>query len=292
MEIIRLIRPWQWVKNLFVFLPMFFAGRITDFQCWKESFAVFIAVSLIASAIYCVNDVVDVEENRRHPRKRQRPVAKGTISKTYALYISAALAVLGFGSLFIFMAPPQLLPVALLLSGYYLMNLAYCLRLKRMAIVDVFCISTGFVLRVFAGGEACGIWVSPWLICLTFLLTLFLAFAKRRDDLIVHIQSGMSVRRSSQSYNLQFMNMTLGLLGAITMVCYILYTVQPDVEQRLGSQWVYLTSIFVLAGILRYLQIAIVDEKSGDPTAILLKDRFIQGCAVGWVLSYMIILYL
>lgn len=285
------MRPWQWVKNLFVFLPMFFAGQMGVVSYWGLSVVVFLAMSLVASSIYCINDIVDVEENRRHPRKCCRPVAKGSVSKTQAAWVAAILVVVGLGLPFIALPSAVFMVVTALMMGYWLMNIAYCLWLKRIAIVDVFCISIGFVLRVFIGGYACSIWVSPWLICLTFLLTLFLAFAKRRDDLIVGEREGIAVRKSSAAYNLPFMNMTLGLLGAITMVCYILYTVQPDVEERLGTSWVYLTSIFVLAGILRYLQVAIVAEKAGDPTLIMLRDRFIQGCLLGWILSYMLIIY-
>lgn len=292
MEIVRLMRPWQWVKNLFIFLPMFFAGQLGEIGYWFSLSWVFLAMSLVASSIYCINDIVDVEENKRHPRKRDRPVAKGSVSKTQAACTSAVLVVGGTGLIFLTLPSMIAVSVAVLMMGYWVMNVAYCLWLKRIAIVDVFCISVGFVLRVLIGGYACSIWVSPWLICLTFLLTLFLAFAKRREDLIISAKDGVSVRKSSASYNLPFMDMTLGLLGAITMVCYILYTMQPEVEARLATEWVYLTSIFVLAGILRYLQLAIVREEAGDPTEVMLTDRFIQGCVLLWILSYAMILYL
>ncbi len=292
MEVLRLLRPWQWVKNLFVFLPMFFGRRMGDWDCWVASLVVFCAMCLVASAIYCLNDIVDVDENRMHPRKRFRPVAKGSVTCKQAAFVSVALVVVGIGIVFALSPLAHALDVVAIIAAYYFMNVAYCLRLKRIAIVDVFCIAVGFVLRIFAGGVACGIWISPWLVCLAFLLTLFLGFAKRRDDVLIQQQQGATVRSNAVSYNLPFMNQTLGLLGAITVVCYILYTVQPEVEARLGTQWIYLTSVFVLAGILRYLQIAIVDEKAGDPTSILLKDRFIQACVLCWSLSYLAIIYL
>ncbi len=291
MEIIRLMRPWQWVKNLFVFLPMFFSGHMGDRECWAVSLIGFCSMCMVASSIYCLNDIVDVEENRNHPRKRFRPVAKGSVSVRLASIVSLLLTVGGFAILFMLPSLSIALKALAIVGSYYVMNCAYCLFLKRIAIVDVLCISTGFVLRIFVGGTVCGIWISPWLVCLTFLLTLFLAFAKRRDDILLQTQKCMTVRKSAGQYNMSFMNQTLGLLGAITVVCYILYTVQPEVEDRLGTEWVYLTSVFVLAGILRYLQIAIVDEKSGNPTSILLRDRFIQGCILLWGLSYMIIIY-
>lgn len=291
-EVIKLIRPWQWVKNLFVFLPMFFAGQMGNVGCGVASMMAFFVICLVASSIYCINDIVDVEENRCHPRKCNRPVAKGTVSVVQAAVISVSLVIVGFGILFLSMPLRLALNIGAVVLAYYLMNIAYCFWLKRLAIIDVFCIGIGFVLRIFMGGIACHIWISPWIVCLTFLLTLFLAFAKRRDDLILRNKKGVSVRESATQYNLTFMNQTLGLLGTMTVVCYILYTVQPEVVERLGTPWVYLTSVFVLAGVLRYLQIAIVDEQSGDPTAILLKDRFIQGCVIFWGISYLVIIYL
>lgn len=292
MELIRVIRPWQWIKNLFVFLPMFFAGRMADGECWAASIWVFFAMCLMASAVYCVNDIIDVDENRRHPVKSNRPIAKGSVTKTQAGVMAVVLSVLSFLTLYISFPLNRATELSAYVGGYLVLNMAYCMGLKRVAIVDVFCISIGFVLRVFIGGCACRIWVSPWLVCLTFLLSLFLALAKRRDDLILHLQDEKYVRESSVSYNLPFMDLTLGLIGAITMVCYILYTVQPEVEYRLNSRHIYLTSIFVLAGILRYLQLAIVKNDSGSPTSILLKDRFIQGCIMMWILSYIVIIYL
>lgn len=292
MDIIRLIRPLQWVKNLFVFIPMFFAGQIENPVLWKHGIIAFIAMSFIASSIYCINDIIDAEENRRHPHKRMRPVAKGSVTPAQAGLMSGIMTLTGFSFLLVMMSGMEGLRVATILLAYYFLNIAYCLYLKQMAIIDVFCIGIGFVLRVFTGGVSCDIWVSPWLVCLTFLLTIFLAFAKRRDDIILEEKTGTMARKSSSTYNLPFMNMTLGLLGAITMVCYIIYTVQPEVEERMGTEWIYLTSIFVLSGILRYLQIAIVEQLAGDPTKVLLKDRFIQGCIVAWIISYLVIIYL
>lgn len=291
MEIMRLIRPWQWVKNLFVFLPMFFSGRLADSVCWLEGFAAFFAMSFVASAVYCINDILDVEENRLHPRKKFRPLAAGTITVGCAWTVCAIMIVLSGGIVCFGFTYGSLEYVSSVIGAYLILNVAYCIRLKKIAILDVFCIALGFVLRLFLGGVACGIWVSPWIVCLTFLLTLFLAFAKRRDDVLLN-EEGIASRKSVSGYNIAFMNQTLGLLGAITMVCYIIYTVQPEVETRFGTSSLYFTAVFVLAGILRYLQIALVNEKSGNPTSILLHDRFIQICVAGWILSFLLIIYL
>lgn len=288
--VIRLLRPAQWAKNLFVFLPMFFGGRLFDPESWAESAIAFVAFSLMASAVYCLNDIVDVEADRRHPRKCRRPVASGDVPVGVA---SAVMVILAAGSiaisLWLLHAGAR---VALILGVYCLLNVCYCLRLKEYAIIDVFIVSVGFVLRLMCGGVACGIWLSPWIVLMTFLLALFLAFAKRRDDVVLHEETGLVARRNIVKYNSAFLDQTLGIIAAVTMVCYITYTVSPEVEARLGSGYLYVTSVFVLAGILRYLQVAIVDKRSGSPTGILLRDRFVQLCIAGWLLTFGLILYL
>jgi 4-hydroxybenzoate polyprenyltransferase len=158
--------------------------------------------------------------------------------------------------------------------------------------VDVFIIALGFVLRILMGGVATGIYISHWIILMTFLLALFLAFAKRRDDVAMFEASGVKARKNIDRYNLDFMNQAISVVASITMVCYIMYTVSEDVVMRLGSRYVYVTSVFVLAGIIRYLQVAIVDVKSGSPTKVLMKDRFVQASVLGWLLTFALILYL
>lgn len=290
-SIIRLIRPQQWVKNGFVFLPMFFSGRLLDGFCWRQSILSFFAFSFAASAVYCLNDIRDVEADKLHPRKRNRPVASGDVSMSVASVIMTVMGVIALAIGFLALGA-QGLEAGSVLAAYLVLNVLYCLRLKRFAIVDVFIISLGFVLRLMMGGLACEIWMSPWIVCLTFLLALFLAFAKRRDDVVILEATGVVTRGNVLKYNLPFLNQTLGIIGAVTIMCYLMYSVSPEVVARLDCEYVYVTSIFVLAGILRYLQIAIVDVKSGSPTKVLLKDRFVQGCIVCWVISFATILYL
>lgn len=171
------------------------------------------------------------------------------------------------------------------------MNIAYCVRLKQIAIVDVFIISVGFVLRIAVGGLSTGIFLSHWIVLMTFLLALFLAFAKRRDDVALYEKTGEVMRKNIVRYNLSFINQVMGIVGGMTIVCYLMWSVSPEIVERLGSSYLYVTSIFVLAGIIRYLQITIVDGRSGSPTAILYRDRFIHACLIGWGLSFIIIIY-
>lgn len=289
--IIRLVRPHQWVKNLFVALPLFFSGSLLDLWCWWQTFVAFLSFSLAASAIYCLNDILDAGEDRRHPVKRHRPVASGNVS-VGAAYCAMGILVLGALAVCCMLAGGRTYALMAIIGIYLALNVAYCLRLKRHAIIDVFIISFGFVLRLFAGGESCGIWLSPWIVLMTFLVALFLAFAKRRDDVVIRERTGQVTRGNTSDYNLAFLNQTLGLTGAITIVCYIMYTVSPEVGLRMGSGYLYLTAVFVIAGILRYLQMTIVDARSGSPTKILLNDRFIQGCVVMWLLTFATVIYL
>lgn len=150
----------------------------------------------------------------------------------------------------------------------------------------------GFVLRVLAGGFATDITLSKWLVLMTFLLTLFLSFAKRRDDVLRMNETGEPPRKNTIRYNLTFINQAITITASVTLVCYIMYTVSPEVVARLGSDLLYLTSVFVLLGLLRYMQITVVDKKSGDPTKIMLRDRFTQLVVMLWALTFLILIYI
>lgn len=287
-HILRLIRPHQWVKNGFVFLPLFFDRHMMDVEYLVPAIVAFFAFSFAASGVYCFNDIYDVEADRKHPKKCKRPVACGAISipLAYSLMglcfaLSMAILLLGGGNYFEYG----------IIIFYVLMNIAYCVKLKHIAIIDVFIISLGFVLRVVIGGFATGIYLSHWIVLMTFLLALFLAFAKRRDDVVLFEQSGVKARRNVNRYNVAFMNQAIGIVAGITMICYIMYTVTPEVMERFGSPYLYITSFFVLAGIIRYLQVTIVYLRSGSPTKVLLRDRFIQACIIGWVATFFVIIY-
>jgi 4-hydroxybenzoate polyprenyltransferase len=253
----------------------------------------FFAYSFAASSIYCFNDIYDVEADRQHPKKRLRPIASGAISKSAGYVIMVVMLCVSLITLQLGKNPTGGGKIYLygIICFYYLMNIAYCVKLKQKAIVDVFIIAIGFVLRILMGGFATGIYISHWIILMTFLLALFLAFAKRRDDVVMYENTGVKARKNVDRYNLDFMNQAIGIVASVTMVCYIMYTVSEDVILRLDSHYVYVTSIFVLAGIIRYLQVTIVDVKSGSPTKVLMKDRFIQACVAGWMITFALILY-
>jgi 4-hydroxybenzoate polyprenyltransferase len=178
----------------------------------------------------------------------------------------------------------------LILGAYLILNVAYSFFLKHQAIIDVVCLALGFVLRVLAGGVAAAVPVSHWIIIMTFLLALFLALAKRRDDLLLAAE-GQSARRSIDGYSLEFVSTSMAVMAAVIIVAYILYTVSPDTIQKHGTDRLYLTGIWVVVGLLRYLQLALVENCTASPTKILLQDRFLQTVLALWILSFFFLLY-
>lgn len=285
-DILVLMRPQQWVKNVFVFLPVFFDGQLFNTARLFPCFVAFIAFCMAASGIYCLNDIFDAEADRLHSDKRKRPIACGAVSRKQALLVSIANI-----SLALIVATICGKGALAVLALYVLINVAYCVRLKQAAIVDVLIIAIGFVLRVIVGGVVSGVYVSHWIILMTFLLTLFIALAKRRDDVVVYEETGRVLRKNIVRYNLAFMNQAISIVASITMVCYIMYTLSEDVANRLHTEHLYVTSLFVLAGIMRYLQITVVDVKSGSPTKVLMKDSFLQLCLILWGLSFVYFIY-
>lgn len=288
---IKIVRPHQWIKNMFVFIPMFFGGSLTDVHDLTVSLLTFLAFCCVASSVYCYNDIIDVDADRRHEVKRHRPIASGAVSirRAYVLMVVMFAAAVAF---MLCVHSALRLYVVAVIIGYYVLNLLYCLRLKQYAIVDVCVIAVGFVLRILAGGFATETVVSQWLILMTFLLTLFLSFAKRRDDVLKMNKTGEAPRKNTIRYNLTFINQAVTITASVTLVCYIMYTVSPEVTARFHSDYIYLTSIFVVLGLLRYIQITVVDEKSGDPTKVALHDRFTQLIVCCWGLTFLFIIYM
>ena len=291
-NIIRLTRPQPWLKNVFVMVPMFFGGSLLDISDIRASVLTFIAYSFVASSVYCFNDINDVEADRRHPVKCRRPLASGAMSMGAARALMALTLLLACAVTALLGDLQHVLRVGGVLLFYYVMNLCYCAKLKQYAIIDVCVVAFGFVLRVLAGGYATDIVPSKWLVLMTFLLTLFLSFAKRRDDVLRMNETGEPPRKNTIRYNLTFINQAITITAAVTLVCYIMYTVSPEVTVRFHSDMLYLTSVFVLLGLLRYMQITVVDKKSGDPTKMMLRDRFTQLVVVAWALTFMVLIYM
>lgn len=289
---IKLLRPKDWAKNLFLFIPSFFAGKLFDPASFKEQVILliggFIAFSFLASSIYIINDYRDIEDDRKHPVKRNRPLASGKVKKPVGLIVSIILLVLGFTLSYLLDASLKFLFIT---GIYYVVNLAYSFGVKNWSVVDILVLATGFVLRVKGGAVLGDIHTTEWLIIMTFLLALFMAIAKRRDDVMLKVNTGTEVRKAIKGYSLEFLNTLLGLFCAILIVSYINYTVSGALYQQFGHR-LYYTSLFVIAGVMRYLQITFVQNKAGSPTEILYKDRFIQITILLWIASFYFILYM
>lgn len=283
---IQLARPSQYVKNGFVWLPLFFGNKMWDSAATLHTFWAFLSFCLTASSVYAMNDLKDMAQDREHPVKCLRPLARGALNRAQALGFMAVLLALSLGfSLFL---PNSELTFILLI--YLALNLAYSFFLTHFAIIDVVCISTGFVLRVLAGGFAAEVETSHWIITMTFLLALFLAFAKRRDDLLLLAQ-GNKCRKSLDGYSLEFISLSMGIMASVIIVCYVLYTVSPEIIAKHGTDQLYLTAFWVILGILRFMQATIVEERSGSPTQVLLKDPFLRSVALLWILSCYVLIY-
>ena len=288
---LRLIRPQHWIKNVFVLVPMFFGGVLFDLTAIESGLLVFMAFSFIASSIYCYNDIVDADADRHHPVKCRRPIASGEVSVSRGYLLMAVMAVLS--AIMVMLLPsPVRMGTAVVVAIYYVLNLAYCSKLKQYAVLDVCIVAFGFVLRIVAGGVAEEVALSQWIVLMTFLLTLFLSFAKRRDDVLRMNETGEAPRHNTIRYNLTFINQAITITASVTLVCYIMYTVSPEVEEHFKSQYLYLTSVFVMLGLLRYIQIAVVDKKSGDPVKVALTDRFSQLIVAAWLVTFLIMIYL
>ena len=288
---IQLLRPLQWLKNMFVFAPVFFSSNLLKGEYFWPTLVMFASFCMISSSIYCFNDLKDVEADRQHPKKCTRPIASGAVS-VRAGYTLMLICTMGAFVLLPLVNSPHTPYLYVILVAYWLMNIAYCVKLKQYAILDVSIIAIGFVMRVLLGGLATDIWISHWLVMMTFLVTFFLALTKRNDDYRLYEQTGQKPRVSITGYNKTFINEATAIVASVTLVCYIMYTMSEEVIARMGTRYVYLTSGWVLAGLLRYLQNMIVFGLSGSPTKSLVKDHFIQLCVLGWIASFFVIIYL
>lgn len=291
MKYLKLLRVEQWVKNLFVFAPLFFSGNVTNYNLLVESIFAFVIFSLIASSVYIINDYSDIDSDRKHPEKKDRPLASGAISKSAAIVILLILLLLCsagiyFGQQFF---SQNMWKFATIIAFYFLMNLAYTFKLKHVAIIDVTIIASGFVLRVLAGGYATGIYISQWAILLTFILALVLAIGKRRGELI-NAQISGKTRKALDGYNVQFADIALSISCTLAIVCYLMFTLSPEVQKRFHPR-VFYTVIFVVFAFLRYLQQTLVYNRTESPTKVIYKDRYIQVTMVLWIVAFLLQIY-
>lgn len=285
---IELARPHQYVKNGFIFLPAFFDNKIFDFEVIGNSVVAFTFFCLVSSGVYIFNDLMDLELDKKHPEKCKRPLASGVINKSEGLGFSISLLIIAVTAAFLILN----LKVTGIFLGYILLNFLYSSILKHIPIVDIFCIGIGFVFRIFAGAIASNVQPSHWIVIMTFLLALFLAIAKRRNDLIISLKIGNHTRRNIMAYNAEYISAAMILMSGVTIVSYIMYTVSSETIMRHGTDKLYFTAFWVLLGIMRYLQITLVEDKSGSPTNMLLKDNFLKIVISLWIITFFILIYI
>jgi len=280
--LIRLMRPHQWIKNGFVFIGLVFGHGWEDERLVGEALALFAAFCLVSSAVYALNDVADRDSDRMHPAKRSRPLARGEIGVGHALVLCIALALSGLA-----IAAAVSLAALLTAAAYVGLNLAYSAGLKRVAILDVFMIAAGFMLRILAGTAGIGIDPSKWLLLCGLMLTLFLGFCKRRAELLAASGAGnpggAAGRAALEGYSRTLLDRMIAVSVAGAAIGYALYTVDPDTVMLHGTDRLILTLPFVLYGLFRYLQVVYSKGGGADPAWEMLHDPHLIAATAGWL---------
>lgn len=279
MHHLRALRPHQWVKNAFVFAALIFARKLTDTEAGVRSLLAFAAFCAVASAIYLINDVADFERDRVHPKKRLRPIAAGQVQRRTAVIMAAVLGPAGL-ALGWWLNPSS----GVTLSIYCVMNLSYSFGLKHVVLLDVFIIALGFLLRVSMGAFAIGVGISPWLLICTFFIALFLAFCKRRHELVSLGEDAAAHRGILAEYSTTFLDKMVSALASMTVMSYALYTIDARVIAKLGTDALVITVPLVLFGVFRYLYLVHQRQMGGSPTEIVLRDRSVQAIVGLYVL--------
>lgn len=281
---IDLLRPKDWIKNIFLFTPLFFTPWLFHFSTFSHVFLGAIIFSLNASGIYILNDLKDCVADRLHPLKQHRPIASGRVN----ILLARLLCIL-FSMISLMAAAFLSRSFFYVLLSYYILNIAYCYGLKRIAIIDIYCIAAGFELRVIAGSVLIHITPTVWILMCTGLLALFLALAKRRDDLVRNVDAAH--RASMRGYNLVFIDTSIAIILSALLIIYTLYSTLNIAAYHIGVTHFYWTVPLVLLGMLRYLQLTLVEEKSDSPTRLLYTDLFLSSTVIAWVILSAILMY-
>lgn len=285
-DLLQLLRPAQWSKNAILFGAILFSKHLFDPTAFLRVLAGFASFCLIASAAYVMNDLRDIDRDRRHPQKKSRPLPSGRISPTLALFTGLACGAVGLG-----LAAALNWNFFLLVAFYLAWQVAYTFLMKEVVILDVMALATGFVIRAVAGGVVIDVPISPWLVICTFLLALFMGFAKRRHEVVLLDASAADHRRSLREYSPYFLDQMISVVTASTVLAYATYTISPEVREKLGTEYLYLTIPFVLFGIFRYLYLVHQKEEGGNPTQLMLTDAPLIVDVFLWGLTAALLLY-
>lgn len=271
--IIHAMRPSQWTKNAVILAAFLFAFRDPSSQIYGQFSALYtvlpaiVIFCIVSSGIYILNDIKDVESDRNHPQKKFRPIAAGTVSLHLARIISVVLIFTGIASALLLSSA-----FASLVAGYVILQLLYSFGLKHIALLDVFMIATGFVIRAIAGAVVINVIISPWLLLCTFMLALFLALCKRRHEKVIQSETANEQRISLEKYDKHLLDQLIAIISSSTIISYAMYTLSHDTVEKFGTTWLGFTIPFVAFGIFRYLDLVYRHEKGDRPEKILLTD--------------------
>lgn len=286
-EVVKSLRPQQWIKNFFIFAPLLFSQNILEPQLFLKTLIAFLVFCLLSGALYILNDLKDLEEDKRHPLKSKRPLAAGRLNKSHAvlsfLVLSAVALVLSS------VLNMNFLAIALV---YFMLQLFYSFWLKHVVILDVFIVAAGFFIRVVAGGYAIEVYMSPWLLICTLLLALFLSMSKRRHELTILEDEASEHRPILKEYSPYLLDQMIAVVTASTVIAYSLYTISEETVTKFGTERLIYTVPFVLYGIFRYLYLVHQRKEGGSPEILVLKDKPLLVAIFLWILTAGLIIYL
>ena len=285
-DAINSMRPTHWIKNLFIFAPLIFSLKLFDFFLLLKTVAAFLLFCILSGSLYILNDLFDREEDKLHPKKSKRPIASGTISKSEAISIFFALSIIG---LFLAFWLNKYFFIAALV--YFVLQIAYSIKLKHVVIVDVFIITFGFVIRVVAGGLVIEVPISSWLLICTMLLALFLAMSKRRHEIVLLEDMASNHRPILKEYSPYLLDQMIAVVTASTLIAYCLYTISAETVEKFGTTNLVFTVPFVLYGIFRYLYLTHQKGKGGSPESLIIKDKPLLINILLWAGTVFFILY-
>ena len=284
--VLESMRPAQWTKNLFVFAALIFARGFFTLPLLLKSLGAFVVFCLVSGGLYIFNDLRDRDEDRSHPKKAQRPIARGDLRTGQALATFGILSVVG-------LAAAALLQRDFFaaVAVYFILQLAYSLKLKRVVILDIFVIAAGFVIRVVSGGLVIEVPISSWLLICTTLLALLLAMGKRRHELVLLDDRAIDHRPILKEYSAYLLDQMIAVVTASTLIAYCLYTISPETVQKFGTGRLIWTAAFVLYGIFRYLYLIHQKEKGGSPEELIIQDTPLLLNILLWGTSVILIIY-
>jgi 4-hydroxybenzoate polyprenyltransferase len=288
--VLDLLRIKSWIKNGFLFLPAIFSFRLLQLELMSSLFLGALAFSLVSSFVYVTNDIKDSDRDALHPRKKNRPIAAGKISKGLAFIVGVSILIIAYSIMFLARLPLGFLAIV---STYLFLNILYSLGLKMLPLLELFIVAINFVLRVLAGCAIILVSPSHWILVVTFFLAFLMVVVKRKSEITQLQGNAVNHRAVLKAYSVGFLNTLTYIAATITITAYLLYSIDPDVVKALGTDWLMYSSLFVLMGVIRFIQISEqgLYEGEGDPTTLLFKDRFLQGTVFCWILYLIGIIY-